>query len=48
MGVPCLMGSGLSLKLVLDFLDDMSYLMMLIGTLRGLMLWLLGQFRVFS
>jgi hypothetical protein len=48
MNVPCLMGPGFFPKPILDFLDEMSYLMMLSGTLGGLMLWLLGQSCVFS
>jgi hypothetical protein len=47
-GVPCLMGPGFSPKLILDLLDDMSYPMLLSGTLGGLMLWLIGQSCVFS
>jgi hypothetical protein len=48
MGVPCLMGSGFSPKITLDLLEDLSYIAMLSGSLRGLMLWLLGQSCVFS
>jgi hypothetical protein len=36
MGVPCLMGPWFSPKLILDFLDETSCLMMLRGTLEGL------------
>jgi hypothetical protein len=36
MGVPCLMGPGFSPKLILDFPDEMSYLVMLSRTLEGL------------
>jgi hypothetical protein len=43
MGVPRLMGLGFYPKLTFDLLDDLSFLVMLSGTLGGLMLWLLGQ-----
>jgi hypothetical protein len=36
MNVPCLMGPGFYPKLILDFLDEMSYLLMLNGALEGL------------
>jgi hypothetical protein len=48
MGVPCLLGPEFFPKLILDLLDDMSYLMMRSGTLGGSMLWLLEQSCVFS
>jgi hypothetical protein len=48
MGIPCLMGPGFSPKLILGFMDEMSYLMMLSGKPGGSMLWLLGQSCVFS
>jgi hypothetical protein len=36
MGIPCLTGPRFSPKLILDFLDEMSYPTMLSGTLEGL------------
>jgi hypothetical protein len=47
MGIPCFMGPRFSPKMIYDFLGEISYLMMLSGTLEGSMLWLLGQSCVF-
>jgi hypothetical protein len=44
MGALCLMGLGLSPKLTFDLLDDLSYLVMLNGTLGDSMLKLLDNF----
>jgi hypothetical protein len=47
MGAPCLMGPGFSPKLTFDLMDDLSYLVMLSGTLGGSMLRLLDNLLCF-